>query len=433
MSNTKRHLLCLLALALAGLCTACNPRYCEGNPGNNCLNEWDAATDGVSRCTSNDQCAAPTPVCDVAGTQTCVECTPDQADACTGTTPVCGGDHTCGPCTEHAQCAASNACLPDGSCADAGQVAYVDPAGTDNNACTKDMPCTKVAKALATNRPYVKFHGTTNEAVTVNGGRSVTFLADEGAALTRSSGSGAIVTVSDDGTELMVYDLAIQNAPNTASGIGVVIPTASGAPSVALVRVKVSNNPGGGISSSGGTLTVSQSTISGNQGGGISVTGAGAMFLITNNFIYRNGNNSTAGFGGVDIGVTSPGASRLEFNTIVDNQATSGPLNAGGVRCSATSFAAPNNIIARNLVGASTMDSNAQTLGACTYPTSTVASSVSGLAFARPDAMPYDYHLMSGSSAIDQATTGSTVDKDFDGDARPKGAQKDIGADEYAP
>jgi hypothetical protein len=37
----------------------------------------------------------------------------------------------------------------------------------------------------------------------------------------------------------------------------------------------------------------------------------------------------------------------------------------------------------------------------------------------------------SGSSAIDQATTPSPVVIDADGDARPQGAQKDIGADEY--
>jgi hypothetical protein len=202
--------------------------------------------------------------------------------------------------------------------------------------------------------------------------------------------------------------------------------------SLTISQSTISGNTGGGISASGGTLTVTQSTVSGNTGGGVAVSG-GTTFTITNNFVFRNGNNTSAAFGGIDVGVTSATGSHLEFNTIVDNQATSGPLNAGGVRCSPTSFAAPNNIVARNLVGASTTDTNAQTLGACTYPTSTVASTVTGLAFAQPDATPFDYRLTSASSAIDQAATPSDVAIDVDGDVRPQGAQKDQGADENIP
>jgi hypothetical protein len=190
------------------------------------------------------------------------------------------------------------------------------------------------------------------------------------------------------------------------------------------------SNTSGGIVATGGSLTLTRTTIRGNAGGGVSISGAGTTFDITNNFVFRNGNNTSASFGGIDIGVASPGASRLEFNTIVDNQATFGPLNAGGVRCGATSFSAPNNIIARNLVGASTTESNAQTLGACTYPTSTVDSAITGLAFVSPDNPPYDYHLGAGSTAIDQATTATLVTSDFDGDARPQGVAPDRGADE---
>jgi hypothetical protein len=39
-----------------------------------------------------------------------------------------------------------------------------------------------------------------------------------------------------------------------------------------------------------------------------------------------------------------------------------------------------------------------------------------------------DFHLATGSPAIDFAQTGP--DHDFEGDARPKGAGYDIGADE---
>jgi len=113
-----------------------------------------------------------------------------------------------------------------------------------------------VAKALATKRPFVKFTGMIDEAVTVERGRTVTFLADPNALLTSGSG-GAILTVRDDNTSLTVYDLAISNAPNNANGFGLVI-QAGGAPSVSLVHTTLDNNPGGGISAAGGSPSASR-------------------------------------------------------------------------------------------------------------------------------------------------------------------------------
>lgn len=413
----------LASLAFVVAAAACNhaaSNYCKDVPvTHNCMDDADTG------CSSNMQCASPTPVCDVDGTKTCVQCTTSDASACIGATPVCGASNTCQGCTMHAQCS-SKACLPDGSCGTDSNVAYVDPTGTDNTQCTKAMPCTKVAKALLTGRAFVKFTGSTDEQVSVTS-QNVTMLADGGAKLTSTS-NGILMKV--DGTsQLSIYDLELTGASG-ASNPGISMQPGNAA-TLSLHRVKVTNNQGGGIVCNGGSLAVSQSVVSGNQGGGISVTGTGATFDITNSFIYRNGNNTSATFGGIDIGVTSPGASRLEFNTIVDNLATAGPLNAGGVLCSATSFAGANNIIARNLVGASTTDSNSQTLGACTYPTSVVASTVTSLAFVRADSSPFDYHLTTGSSAIDQALTSSSIVTDYDGDVRPQGPQKDIGADEF--
>ena len=210
-------------------CKRQHSNYCPGALNDNCLNV-DAP---VEHCASDQECAPE--VCDLAGSKTCVQCTTQEASACTGTTPVCGTDDACRGCAAHAECG-SNACLPDGSCGTDTNVAYVDPLGVDNAMCSKAMPCKKVMAALATNKPYVKFHGVTDEAVTINGGRQVTFLADPNAQLTRAAGSGAIVTVQDNGTSLAVYDLSISNAPNNASGVGLVIPTASGARSRTILQ-----------------------------------------------------------------------------------------------------------------------------------------------------------------------------------------------------
>jgi hypothetical protein len=447
--RTRVHISLLL---LAASLPACDwlfnykddPNYCPDRPNNNCLNN------GTASCQADQECSGGTPVCDLTGTMSCVQCTAERHSACTGATPVCGEDQSCQGCTSHAQCLASNACLPDGSCADAGQVAYVEPAGTDNASCTRAMPCTLVGKALATNRPYVKFAGTTDEVVTIDNGRIVTFLAEPGAKLTRTIGTGAIVTVRDNGTSLTVYDLSISDAPNNPSGIGIVVPTAAGAPTVTLNRAKLTNNPGGGISASGGILTVSQSTvsgntgggitsggaltvsrstISGNPGGGISISGAGATFNITNSYVVRNGDELMGTFGGLSLGIGAPGNNRLEFNTIVDNKAA---VNSAGVVCNVPAFMAPNNIVARNNRAGSTTAPGAQTtIGGCTYPSSKVQNDVAGLMFERPDPPGMlSYKLLPGSTALDQATTPSEIAVDHDGEPRTSGGGKDIGADE---
>lgn len=413
-----------LSLAVAAGCYHPDD-FCEGAPKNRCSLLGDAPPTG---CSSNAECAVPTPVCDLAGSMSCVQCTAAEPSACTAATPVCGADAACRGCSVHTECA-SAACLPDGSCADEATVAYVSAGGTGTT-CTKAAPCSTLNVGLATRRAHVKVSGTVDEAATARiQDQNVTVLAEPGAKLTRSN-NGVLLEVRGT-SQVKIYDLEIGGASGTmpGQGIGIYIP-AGNTVSLALARVKVAQNTGVGISCDGGSLTVTRSIISGNTGGGIIVSGAGATFVIANNFIYRNGNSTTAACGGVDIAVTAPGASRLEFNTIVDNTATSGPLSSGGVRCAATSFAAPNNIIARNLVGASTTDSNAQTLGACTYPTSTVATSLAGLGFVQADAAPFNYHLTTASSAIDQGTTATTITNDIDGETRPKGAGADQGADE---
>jgi hypothetical protein len=121
-------------------------------------------------------------------------------------------------------------------------------------------------------------------------------------------------------------------------------------------------------------------------------------------------------------------------------------LGAGDAFCAVASLAAtsrapmnvatfmgPNNIIARNTLAGSATDPAAQTSGACTYPTSRIQSDVNGLAFQQPDTSPFSYKLLAGSSAVDQATTAVPIDVDNEGDHRPQGPEKDIGADEFKP
>jgi hypothetical protein len=266
--------------------------------------------------------------------------------------------------------------------------------------------------------------------VTTIDGKSVTILADPGAKLDRT-GDGRILLVRSAGTNVSIYDLEITGQTGPADEAIQLEPN-GGAPALSLIRVKVTGNQGRGISSSGGSLTVSQSTVSSNTGGGISISGAGVMFDITNSFIVRNGDELNGTFGGLSLGIAAPGNNQLEFNTILDNKAA---VNSAGVVCNVPAFMAPNNIIARNNLAGSTTAPGAQTtISGCTYPSSRIQNDITGLIFEHPDPPgSLSYKIMPGSSAIDQATTPSTVNIDHDGDDRPQGQEKDIGADEYRP
>lgn len=444
MTTSTRYLV-VCALLIAGCAKKTNPYYCPGAPDDNCTE--DAGT-GPHPCTSSAQCVAPTGLCDLQA-NLCVQCTPAQPSACSGTSPVCGADESCRGCSSHAECPGSSVCLPDGACGIADEVAYVAPVpeGTDNMMCSMATPCTKVASALATGRRYLKLHGTTDEAVTLKN-RNVTVLADPGAVLTRTSNGNLLVV--DGSSDVQIYDLAINGASGNGAGITL---TSGGSQSLTLNRVTMSGNngTGGAIIAAGGTLTIASSTLSGNAGGAITATGgavnlrqstinsnnAGGISLsstsfdLENNVIARNGNPGTV-FGGVLIIQLGSGAHTLEFNTIAQNGGSTG--YSTGVTCQlvAQPLSFGNNIVYGN--------SGTQVSGQnCAWTYSDIGpdpAAGTGNLNADPlyvDAGKGNFHVTSGSPVINQADPNATLGVDLDGNARPQGGRRDIGADEYAP
>lgn len=416
--------LVVFALLAAGCVRKDNPNYCPGrNADNNCA-EGDA---GPQPCTDNAQCSAPAAICDTAQLRACVQCTPTQASACMKATPVCGSDERCRGCRSHTECPVSSVCLPEGACADPGDVAYVTapPIGTDNPMCTMAMPCTQIKKALDTPRPYLKLHGSFDEAVMINN-RNVTVLADPGTVLTRTM-MGNILTV--DGTSnVKIYDLEISGA--SGNGAGVSLPGGANQ-TVTLGHMSLTRNNGtnGAVFVSGGTINIDRSRIFDNTGGGISITSA--QFDLENNFITGNGDSSTGIYGGVFLSQTNQGTRVLGFNTIAGNK---GALDAvTGVFCNLVTKALTlsNNIIYANLVtGLGTQVGGTN----CAWTFSDIGpDTVAGNVGVDPGFASGDYHLSPGSPLINQADPAATQPHDIDGDDRPEDGRRDIGADEYVP
>src|ERR1043166_3009597 len=265
-----------LCVALTGtMTTGCDnllgkqlrPEFCRDHPDDpDCIREFG---DAGRKCTSNADCAAPTGVCDLADTKSCVTCiAPDQTAACSGITPTCGGDHACHACSKHDDCAASSACLPDGSCALAAEVAYVEPASGSGSTCSLAAPCKTMMDALGTKRKYVKLTGMLDEQVMITN-QNVTVLAAPNTILTHSM-PGVVLKV-DGNSVVHILDLTISNGLG-AVGVGIALPTGNTA-NLELERVTIANNAGGGIVANAGTLTISHSTITGNQIGGIPTSG----------------------------------------------------------------------------------------------------------------------------------------------------------------
>lgn len=400
--------------------------YCEQHPGNtDCQQQYP---DADTRCRSNADCMAPMAVCDLGGSRACVQCVaPDQTAACGGTTPTCGADDACHACSRHQDCPLSLACMPDGSCAQMDQVAYVNPMTGSGSDCTLASPCKLLTDALKKKRPIVKLTDSINESGTVQiTDQTVTLLADPGTQLARTS-PGVILTV-DGMSTVQVVDLTIADGLG-ATGIGISLPAGNSA-SLSLLRAMLTNDAGGGIVATGGTVTVSRSTIIGNAGGGISLSGS--EFDITNSIIAGNGAPQSS-FGGIRLDQANTGTRRLDFNTITDNVAADG--SSVGAVCTLITKAVTfsSNIVYANQIGGT----RTQVGGAnCNWAYSDIGpDTATGTNNINADPMfvnpsQNNFHLQPTSPAKDKADPNASVNVDIDGDTRPQGAGFDIGADE---
>jgi hypothetical protein len=248
----------------------------------------------------------------------------------------------------------------------------------------------------------------------------VTVLADPGTTLTRPN-SGAVVSIMA-GNDVANYDLRVIG--NGDVGI------ANGASTLRLNRVAITGcnaKNKAAVDAKGGTTILSRCQLYGNAGGGIT-TVATAAFNITKTYIVHNGASDST-VGGAKLGATSSGQNRFELNTVADNTTAYGTY--AGVQCGPTNLTLPNNINSHNLSNNDAINTYAnaapQGIG-CALGSSKTSIDNSPFKFVNDATMPWDYHIQSGSSAID-AGSMSDINFDIDGDLRPTAAV-DVGADE---
>jgi hypothetical protein len=456
MSFDRRLPVLALALALALLaaagCTVRNEHFCgsgvctnpafpfcdtdgavAGTP-NSCIAV--SCEPGVFAACRGDQAV----VCDAAGTNYELTACERGCDDQLGCKPPGGGDDPIDPtCTLHSQCA-SHICKLDGACATESEISYVEAAGSATSDCAKAAPCTldrALAVPVPANGQLILLGAGTYKAMSppfvIRGKRS---LIGAGQTLTILEGTqpGSVVKI-DSGTRAAFEQLRVTGgkfAGNIGDGKGIECPDMPAGPrSVRIADADISNNAHAGVFSLGceidilrsrfdtnfsgaelynGSAHIDASTFSFNGVYGVFVGGPGEC-SITNSFIFHNQS-------GVFMNPCGTSA-HFDFNTVADN--------LQGYSCLSPSAGpttvASNNIIVRN--NQNTPDQGRP----CTFPGSIIAADAAPLKFKHPDAAPHDYHLTAGSTAID-AATAATNTHDFDGDARPKGGGRDIGADE---
>ena len=211
----------------------------------------------------------------------------------------------------------------------------------------------------------------------------------------------------DPGSGHRFINLDLENCGTGADEHGIFL--ASSTSVIENCRVRTSGAMGiyvaVGSEGSPNTNVIRKNVLYTNGEAGLSIA-VGTGNQAYNNIVYGNGND----------GIRLSGV-----NTLVYNNTVTANTDMGIVLTSATTNTLTNNIAYLNTVGQ---------IG------STVGHTASNNLTTDPlfvNAATADFHLQSGSSAINAGiSTSPTVTTDFDGTARPQGANYDIGAFEFS-
>lgn len=262
-------------------CTEDVAPFCEPVSGECVACEGTADPDGA--------CAGLDPMLPLCVGGACVQCTAAAPQACTGATPICDdATNTCVPCTAHDQCGEAACNLFTGACLPAEAVAHVGPG----------QPFAELAAAVGNfaggaEGTIVIHQDNYDEAVTVDEGRTLAFLAADG--------------------DLPLWILAGGGMPQL---------TVSAGSALLMDGMQLSSNANDvGLHVDGGLAWVDRSRIVQNSGGGVVVEN-GAELVLRNCFV-GGADNAAA----VDVNAST---ARVTFSTL-----GGGTITATGLSCTA--------------------------------------------------------------------------------------------------
>lgn len=463
-----------VALAVAGCGSKTNPNVC-------CTDEANCAAQGLPNdamcsgglvcrgntcvaetCSTSAQCEAEAPYCSGAGlcaatcegdtecpgfsddpakmfcsNGMCVACR--SAADCSATSPVCD-QGTCRGCHIDSECE-SGACGTNGVCVDEESIVYASSTGTDVGTCSKAAPCASLAFAvqntLANRSHIVLLPGTYPEttalvstmrtaapAITIHGGgatlKSITngdsamievedvAMTLEGVKIEASTGSFGF-TVTTGTAPVVLRNLAV-DGHGSLDGLFI------GA-NATLENVELANVHSGIVLRDQSHLLADRVAIH----GGLDGIGGGMGIVSISNLVLYDLTRSS-------INLPSVSGS-IEYSTVADTIAAGTVPSV--VQCAA-GLTIRSSIIW--VEGYTPVNGPCALTSSIIGPFPTQGTTNTNVSQSDPlfaDEAHRDFHLKATSPAIDQATTGPTVD--YDGMTRPQGASFDLGAYEYKP
>jgi hypothetical protein len=401
----------------------------------------DAGTDTGGVCVSSDQCAAPAPVCDV-GTG-CVECL--QNDQCSADKPTCDtAMHTCRTCSVDADCDSDVCDLETGACVAEAKVLYTSPTGADAGTCPKGTPCSIVqAAALADQtRNNIKLAPGAYSAHIMLTNKTLSLF---GVGATISGQTTNQIFDVDDGAQLRLVGVTL----SATSSLGVIRCEGDAAAThvVDMFQTTIANN-NTILLANPCTMSIKQSVLQSSKPDAFTVAFVGPSIVTIDRSRIVGAGSGIAGVSNATINITN------SVITNMNGSANHGALVGSTFNVSFTTFVNSyiecsnqgtvgltlDSSIVTNPGAASGFDA-IQGVPACTSIKFTLAfPSVQPVGATNlvvdpqlKDIAANDFHLKVTSPALDHGDPASTIAIDFDGVARPQGANPDSGAFEFKP
>ena len=277
--------------------------------------------------------------------------------------------------------------------------------------------------AIVLKKPVIRASGTTDASLRFDATSQIIIGDDDGTSTMISSGPNSYLLYVTRNSSVEVDKFTFTGNPGNQALIQLLVSIPGGGDSskVTLRRVYVQASPAQAIYTTGGELVLDRSEVARNADG---LQLSQTKFTIVNSIIAANGSSLTH-----DPIIFNDCNGNVYFSTIFANSAQNDGVHSG-VSCL-------GNIVFDSVLLQENVGNQFDGTG-CTFKYSSlwpITSVPPGVGNLTGNALVDNntFHLMPTSPVRDMANPASNLDVDFDGDSRPQGNARDIGADELMP